>query len=241
MPDTHYENAKLAELYDLDSPWSVDREFYLSLAGKTRQNILDLGCGTGLLCNSYAEKNHDVTGVDPSPAMLEIARQKPHGRDIEWVLARAQNYESDKRFDLIIMTGHAFQVLLEDDDVRGTFSTMRAHIKPGGKIVFESRNPKIDWSKEWNYEMNIELSYGSVRESRQFKAMNNDLMTFELHYQFPDETLVSQSTLRFWHREEIEKHLTASDLYVDTVVGDWDGKPFVSETSHELIFTVRPK
>ena len=40
-----------------------------------------------------------------------------------------------KRFDLIIMTGHAFQVLLENSDVLATFATMRRHIKPTGKIV----------------------------------------------------------------------------------------------------------
>ncbi len=153
MPDNHYGNTKLADIYDLDSPWSIDRDFYLSLAGTPNQRILDLGCGTGLLCNAYAAQNHHVTGVDPSPAMLEVAHRKPHGKEIEWVQSFAQNYESDRLFDLIIMTGHAFQVLLEDVEVLATFSTMRKHLKPSGIVVFESRNPVIDWTKEWNYDM----------------------------------------------------------------------------------------
>ena len=33
MPDDHYENPRLAEIYDVSSPWSIDRDFYLSLAG----------------------------------------------------------------------------------------------------------------------------------------------------------------------------------------------------------------
>jgi 2-polyprenyl-3-methyl-5-hydroxy-6-metoxy-1,4-benzoquinol methylase len=132
MPDNHYVNSKLAEIYDLDSGWSIDRDFYLSLAGSQRQTILDLGCGTELLCNAYAAKNHDVTGVGPTPAMLELGRRKPHGNKIEWVQSFAQTYQSDKLFDLIIMTGHAFQVLLEDVDVLKIFSTMGRHLKRGG-------------------------------------------------------------------------------------------------------------
>ncbi|MBY0357515.1 MAG: class I SAM-dependent methyltransferase [Candidatus Obscuribacterales bacterium] len=239
MPDNHYVNSKLAEIYDLDSGWSIDRDFYLSLAGPQLQSILDLGCGTGLLCNAYAAKNHLVTGVDPSPAMLEIGRRKPHGNQIEWVQSSAQTYHSDKLFDLIIMTGHAFQVLLEDVDVLKTFSTMQKHLKQGGFAAFESRNPLIDWEREWNYDMVLKLPASTVHESRRFLTMEDDRMTFELRYQFPDETLVSTSELRFLSRKDIEEHLTASGLCIDKVLGDWDGTLFDERSSPEMIFIVR--
>jgi SAM-dependent methyltransferase len=111
MLDPHYVNPKLVELYDLTCGWSADRDFYLSLAHPSRQRILDLGCGTGLLCDAYAARNHDVTGVDPAASMLDVARRKPHGKDVEWVRSSAQTYRSEKRFDIIIMTGHAFSGL----------------------------------------------------------------------------------------------------------------------------------
>jgi ubiquinone/menaquinone biosynthesis C-methylase UbiE len=236
MPDAHYDNPQLAKLYDFDSPWSIDRDFYLSLAVKTRQSILDLGCGTGLLCNAYAAINHDVTGVDPSAAMLSVARQKPHGEDIEWVQSNAQTYQSGKLFDLIIMTGHAFQVLLEDADIQATFAVMRKHLKFDGAVVFESRNPEIDWSKKWNYEMLLQLPGTAVYESRRFMKMDKERMTFELRYQFPDETIVSESELRFLSKGAIEEQLVASGLSVVKVLGDWSGNPFKSHTSREMIF-----
>ncbi len=123
MTDNHYENSKLAAVYDLDSGWSVDREFYLALASSPQMSILDVGCGTGLLCNEYAARNHKVTGVDPSLAMLDVARGKQHGKKVEWVQAFAQEFELNKSFDLIIMTGHAFQVLHNNDDISATFKT----------------------------------------------------------------------------------------------------------------------
>lgn len=129
MPDLHYEHPALAALYDLDSGWSIDRDFYLGLASGGQKRILDIGCGTGLLCNAYASLGHQVTGVDPAHAMLDVARTKPYGSHVEWIESTAQSFRSDKRFDLIIMTGNAFQVFLEDQEVLAVFETMR---RPSG-------------------------------------------------------------------------------------------------------------
>jgi ubiquinone/menaquinone biosynthesis C-methylase UbiE len=239
MPDKHYENSRLVKLYDLDSPWSIDRDFYLSLAGMPPQRILDLGCGTGLLPDAYAAKGHEVTGVDPSPAMLEMARRKPHGRRIEWVESCAQSYQSNTRFDLIVMTGHAFQVLLDDSDIMATLGVMRRHLKQTGRVVFESRNPSIDWANQWNYEMVFEHGGEVIRESRRFTKIENGRMTFELLYEFPDESLVSTSELRFLYREEIEERVIASGLRVDKLFGGWHFERFDAVSSPEMIFFLR--
>ncbi|MFN8655766.1 MAG: class I SAM-dependent methyltransferase [Candidatus Obscuribacterales bacterium] len=239
MPDVHYEDPRLAQIYDLDSGWSEDRDFYLALPVKAEQHILDMGCGTGLLCNAYAEKGHHVTGADPSAAMLNVARRKPHGSAIEWVQSAAQTYKSDKRFDLIIMTGHAFQVLLTEQDILAAFAAMKHHLRAGGMIVFESRNPGIDWAPRWNYEIELDTPAGIVRESRHFISIADGIMQFELRYQFPDrQVLASASTLRFSPRETIERLLTASGLKADNIFGDWSRNPFDSNASEEMIFVV---
>ena len=66
MPKLHYEHPDLAALYDLDSGWSVDRDFYLGLATGGPKRILDLGCGTVFLCDAYASLGHQVTGANPA-------------------------------------------------------------------------------------------------------------------------------------------------------------------------------
>jgi ubiquinone/menaquinone biosynthesis C-methylase UbiE len=240
MPDEHYENPRLAAIYDLFCPWSIDRDFYLALAGDPPQRVLDLGCGTGLLCDAYAARGHIVTGVDPTPAMLAVARQKPHGGAIEWVQATAQEYRSERRFDLIIMTGHAFQVLLSDDDVMAALTTMGRHLKPSGRAVFESRNPAIDWAAQWNGAEERSYQGLTVRETTEVLSRVGDRVTFEQRYQLPDETLVSFSELRFLPRQAIEARLTAAGLGVEAVFGDWDSSPFDATSSHEMIFVARP-
>lgn len=266
MTDNHYENSKLAAVYDLDSGWSADRDFYLALAGSPDDpneaseayrtgahsprvqpgdhpsrvlQILDVGCGTGLICNAYAARNHDVVGVDPSASMLDVARKKPNGDKVEWIQAYAQTFKLNKSFDLIIMTGHAFQVLHTDDDLSATLQNMRNHLKQDGVIVFESRNPAIDWTNNWNYDVTIALpDGGTVEESRRIISFEDRKMTFELRYQFEDESLTSESVLRFWTLPEIQSHLSAAGLSAAKIVGDWDGKEFDEKHSEEMIFYV---
>lgn len=239
MPDLHYEEPSLAELYDLDSGWSLDRDFYLALAGKAPQRVLDLGCGTGLLCDAYAALGHVVTGVDPARAMLDIARQKPNGDRIDWVQAAAQHFRSPERFDLIIMTGHAFQVFLDDSDVLAVLATMRQHLAPGGMIAFESRNPAIDWPARWNRDADLAAEGHSIRQSRRVSRMANRRIAFDTHYELPGRTLVSSSELLFLSRTEIEDHLTASGLRAEAVYGGWLSEPFDEAVSEEIIVIVR--
>jgi len=90
--------------------------------------VLDLGCGTGTLCCALAVGGHRVVGVEPSMAMLAVARSKPFAERVEWVQSSAQAYRSQRRFELIVMTGHVFQVFLTDAEVLAALETMRRHL-----------------------------------------------------------------------------------------------------------------
>jgi SAM-dependent methyltransferase len=237
--DEHYINPRLAALYDLTSGWSADRSFYLELAGPPPQRILDLGCGTGLICDAYAANGHHVTGVDPAAAMLEIARRKPNGAAIDWVTSRAQDFRSDRQYDLVIMTGHAFQVLLDNEAIAATLAMVRRHLATNARFVFESRNPAIDWARRWRFEADEIAADGmTVPYTRQALSRQGEFLTFEQRYVFPDEALVSRSTLRFASRATIEGQLEDARLQLEAVLGDWDGSPF-DGTRDEMIFLTR--
>lgn len=238
MPDLHYEHPELAALYDLDSGWSIDRDFYLDLAAGGPKRILDLGCGTGLLCDAYASLGHHVTGVDPAAAMLAVAREKPYGGLVEWVESSAQTYRSDKRFDLIVMTGNAFQVFLKDEDILAVFATMRHHLAGGGVAAFETRNPTIDWPSRWNRDAELRADDQVIHQSRHVTWQSSNRIAFETRYRLPDKELVSASELLFLSKAEIEERLAASGLKARTVHGGWNGQPFDEASSDEMIFIV---
>lgn len=239
MPDLHYENPELAELYDVFSGWSKDRDFYLSLAGDEPLRILDVGCGTGLLCNALAGIGHSVTGVDPAAAMLDLARQQPRGDGIEWIEATAQDFSTASRFDLAIMTGHAFQVLLSDDEVSSALRNVHRHLAAGGRFVFESRNPAVDWRSRWNHDRSRMIGGQEVREVSRLIGFQGDRLRFELRYEFAGRTEIVPSELRFLSWREIEARLTEAGLRAGRIMGDWNGGPFNELGSLEIIIEAR--
>ena len=107
-----FKDDRLAALYDLFYPpeRSKDFAFYLPLIMSARA-VLDVGCGTGALLRLARERGHTgrLCGLDPAPGMLNQARARS---DIEWVLGDLTSVRWDREFDLVFMTGHAFQELI---------------------------------------------------------------------------------------------------------------------------------
>ena len=71
--------------------------------------------------------------------MLQVARARS---DIEWILGDLSSASWHREFDLALMTGHAFQVLVGDDEIRRALATIRTALAPGRVFAFETRTPE---------------------------------------------------------------------------------------------------
>jgi SAM-dependent methyltransferase len=131
--------------YDLEeAPGSARRiEFYVALATRIGGAVLDLACGTGLVALPVAERGLRVTGVDLAKPMLDHARSKAHRGhlDVDWVEGDARDFDLDRRFALVLMTGHAFQAFLTRDDQDRVLACVKRHLAEDGVFAFDNRNP----------------------------------------------------------------------------------------------------
>jgi hypothetical protein len=75
--------------------------------------------------------------------MLDQARTRS---DIEWILGDLVSVDWDQEFNLVVMTGHAFQVLVEDDEIRASLTAIRSALTEEGHFAFDTRNPLV---REW--------------------------------------------------------------------------------------------
>lgn len=235
MADAHYELPELAALYDLESGWSEDRDFYLKLAGNKLIRVLEVGAGTGLIARAMAQAGHRVTAVDPAEAMLEVGRQAPSGAAVTWLQGTAQDFTTNDRFDLAFMTGHAFQVLLEDDDIRQSLANIRYHLAPGGTFAFETRNPALPWETIFQGGRTLASDDGPVPVEWRVLWRHGEIVRFDTHYHLADGDRVSESTLRFLPLDRLEGFLEEAGLVVQAVFGDWDKTPFEPAASREII------
>src|SRR5206468_3108943 len=103
-------------------------------------SVLDVGCGTGTLLHEARQARHSgrLCGIDPASGMLSRARRRT---DIEWVLGSLQSASFTAEFDLIVMTGHAFQAIINDEELQDFLVAVRSALAPGGSFAFETRNP----------------------------------------------------------------------------------------------------
>jgi SAM-dependent methyltransferase len=241
--DLHYVDPRLVELYDLSNPRGADTDFYLQLASELdAHTILDLGCGTGLLTRDVAATNRQVLGVDPAPAMLNVARQHPGADRVQWIEGDSSVIGRPEA-DLVIMTGNVAQIFLGDDDWLITLKNIHKALRHGGYLAFESRNPQARAWEGWNRKVTYTFSdspFGPIAEWLEVVEVKHDRVHFQGYnvFQQTGEELVVDSILRFRSLEEIRQSLGEARFTIEQVFGDWSRGPFVS-TSRLMIIVAR--
>lgn len=94
--------------------------------------LVDVGCGTGLLAVAAASEAGRVVGVDPSPAMLEVARRRSDA--VEWVEAGFLTYEHEGNPPQLVHSRNALHHL--PDFWKGVALARLADLlSPGGVLV----------------------------------------------------------------------------------------------------------
>ena len=113
---------------DLDAALALLRRHGLG----PETTLVDLGCGTGLVAAAAASEAGRVVGVDPSPAMLEVARQRSDA--VEWVEAGFLTYEHAGDGPQLVHSRHALHHL--PDFWQGVaLARIRDLLAPGGVLV----------------------------------------------------------------------------------------------------------
>lgn len=238
-PDRFFNEARLARLYDAicETAGREDYDFYLPHI-MASGDVLDIGCGTGTLLEEARAAGHTgrLTGIDPAEGMMEIARAKP---GIDWVCGFLEAQDWEDRFDLAVMTGHAFQVLIEDEVIAAFLAAVHTALKPGGRFAFETRNPGARAWESWtgNKAKTISVDNQTYTDRRDLiRPFDGETITFTHTFSSPQwpEPQVSTSTLRFLSAGALNTALAEAGFSVHAQYGDWDGTP-VTETSPEVI------
>lgn len=236
MDDRLFSDPELAQFYDHENGWAADQAYCLGLA-REAGSVLDLGCGTGLLLAHLAQEDEagarKAVGVDPAAAMLQIARQQPGGERVTWIEADARTLRLEQRFDLIVLTGHAFQVFLSDADIRAVLTTIAAHLAPQGRFVFDSREPAAAAWRRWTPEasrrafQHPELGRVEAWEDASHDA-ETGIVTYLTHYRIAatGQHLSANSKIRFASRDRLAALMAEAGLTVERWLGDWHGAPY---------------
>jgi SAM-dependent methyltransferase len=179
-----------------------------------------------------------VTAVDPAAASLAVARTKPGADRVRWV----HGYVTDLpplQVDLVTMTANVAQVFVTDAAWAAALRATYAALRPGGRLVFETRDPAakawLEWNREQSYQRRVVPGVGGVQAWHELLEVRGDLISFRSTVVFESDgaVLTSESTLRFRHRDEVATSLAAAGYAVDEV------RQAPDRLGRELVFIAR--
>lgn len=101
--------------------------------------VLDLGCGTGSLTEILAREGYDMTGIDISPDMLQIAMEKraESGHDILYLLQDMREFELYGTVRAIVSICDSMNYLFEPGDLVQTLRLVNNYLDPEGLFIFD--------------------------------------------------------------------------------------------------------
>ena len=107
------------------------------------KNVLDIGCGGGLLTEALARCGANVTGLDISDVSLSIARQhsKQSNLEIFYVNSTVEDYagKNAQKFDTVT----CMEMLEHVPDPKSVVSSCAKLVKPGGHVFFSTLNRNL--------------------------------------------------------------------------------------------------
>ncbi|MFC4494619.1 class I SAM-dependent methyltransferase [Streptomyces ovatisporus] len=234
MADEEYGDPRLAAIYDALYPDRSDLDAYSGVVREfDARRVLDIGCGTGVFALLLAGRGIEVVGVDPAGASLDVARAKPGSERVRWICGDATALPP-LQVDLATMTANVAPAIADPHAWRETLRGAYDALRPGGHLVFETRNPAKRAWEAWNREASHRITEipgaGPVETWVDLIEVSGPLVTIRWTYVFAaDDVLTSTSMLRFPEREEVEAELGAQGYAVNDVrdAPDRPGREFV--------------
>jgi ubiquinone/menaquinone biosynthesis C-methylase UbiE len=240
VADACFAEPRLAGIYDALDADRSDLGAYLGIVEEfAARSVLDIGCGTGTFACLLARRGVRVVGLDPAAASLEVAGRKPGAGNVSWIHGDISALPP-LDVDMVTMTGNVAQVFVADDEWAAVLAASRRAVGPAGVLVFETRDLAREawhgWTRQ-RTERRVQIpGVGAVRTWTELTHVALPLVSFRATYVFEADSsvLTSESTLRFWQRDEIERSLRTAGFAVQEV-RDAPDRPGL-----EMVFLARP-
>ena len=244
-----------AQFYDLDHG-SLDADLMMieQLAALCGSPILELACGTGRALLPLARQGYEVTGVDISPKMLAIARQKI---ETEGLADRVTLVEQDMRrlavdgrFNLAFVAVNSFMHLLTPDDQLESLIRIYQHLNPGGRLLLDLFNPDLGRLLDSRGQVSLEkvmidpetghrlMKFSSDRVDLGQQAIYVTYMIDDVDEQGVVHRTLIPFSLRYLFRAEIEQLLQRAGFAVEAIYGSYNLDDFCGD-SDKMISVAR--
>ena len=244
MSEQFYSDGRL---YDRLFPGGEQAaDFYRAAAGRQGGCVLELGCGTGHKLIPIASDGHPCLGLELSPDMLAEAQRKAaeRGVEVEWVQGDMREFHLGRTFDLVFIAANSLLHLHEAEDLVNCFRSVRRHLAPGGRLIFDVFNPSVRMLAQADGVRRRRDALSFVDRDRGVVnvdvAETYDAATQVTHGRWYFSTdseadfVVAPLAIRSIFPQELPLLLSLAGLRAAERFGDWSGAPFAADAALQL-------
>jgi SAM-dependent methyltransferase len=181
--------------------------------------ILDLGCGSGGHLLPLARRGYELVGVDRSPSMLDVAREKLAEAKLVAELRHgdARSVRLGRTFDAALLMFAVLGYQRTNEDVLATLRTARAHLRTGGLLCLDVwYGPAVLTTKPEQRRRTVSTPNGSVERSASAELdIRRHLCTVRYRLAGPSakaQAVEEEHVVRFFFPMELELFLTDAGL-----------------------------
>jgi SAM-dependent methyltransferase len=239
--------TSIARFYDLENAdFTEDLPLWVDLARAQGGPVLELGCGSGRVLLHLAREGFTATGVDSSPAMLTLARNR---LALQPSIAHRITLREDdfirlrlgKTFPLVLLPFNTFAHMVDPADVHAALETISRHLPPGGRAVFALPNP-IPIYGDPPEALVLERTFRDEVRSltiQQFSSLRVDraaqlgYITWIYDAIDPSGKVTRTAipmTLRYFFPNELSTLFAGAGLQLLHLWGDYDRSPFIEDS-----------
>lgn len=204
---------------------------------------LDVACGTGTLSLLMNQKKLCSDGIDSSKEMINIAKEKAKGLNINFYEADMRMFKLDKKYDLITCFSDSINHLLHLKDWKSTFCCVKQHLNNRGIFVFDCNSIK-GYEETWNNFQFKKDNKGNYRIQKisYCKESNIVSLSFDVFVKRPDGfyELIEETILeRTFSVVDITEGLKEAGFIDIEVLDGGMNEVEKPEQCHKLVFVCR--
>jgi len=156
---------------------------YLGELGIEPTRILDIACGEGTFAVAMAKLGYDMTGIDQSPPMIDLARSRAlsEGVDTAFKVEDMRWMPFKSEFDLVTCFFDSLNYLLTVSDLHQAFVSAYQALRPGGIYIFDMNTVyglAVDWMRQQTYIHNE--THDFIELHRQYFDYENLIATMSV-------------------------------------------------------------
>ena len=202
--------------------------------------ILDLPCGQGRHAIELARRGYDVTGVDLSPFMLGVARERAEasGVRVRWLSGDMRVALHGETFDLVLNLFTSLGYFDDEADDRRVVRAAASMLEPGGRFLLEVINGQRIMGnfqeREW-----FTIGQTAVMERRSLDVPTRRMVVERTVSSTAGED-ISVHAVRLYSGPAVKTMLDGAGFNRVELYGDWDGAPLTPESLRVLAIGTMP-